>query len=140
MRTKKHYTEGETTGFDLSISDLMSGLCGIFILIMIAVILQLNTTKSEYMAKNKKAEDYYSMQKALYDELPVIREQTKLWTVKYFFAASTTLYIAIDIAIVRKIALFCLFAETIAFAAFLWEKMRYKRKILNWIVKIENSF
>ena len=69
MRTKKHYTEGETTGFDLSISDLMSGLCGIFILIMIAVILQLNTTKSEYMAKNKKAEDYYSMQKALYDEL-----------------------------------------------------------------------
>ncbi len=78
--------------------------------------------------------------KALYDELPVIREQTKLWTVKYFFAASTTLYIAIDIAIVRKIALFCLFAETIAFSAFLWEKMRYKRKILNWIVKIENSF
>ena len=69
MRTKKHYTEGETQGFDLSISDLMSGLCGIFILIMIAVILQLNTTKSEYMAKNKKAEDYYSMQKALYDEL-----------------------------------------------------------------------
>ena len=69
MRTKKHHTEGEATGFDLSISDLMSGLCGIFILIMIAVILQLNTTKAEYMAKNKKAEDYYSMQTALYDEL-----------------------------------------------------------------------
>ena len=62
MRTKRFkYFEGDG-GYDLSISDLMSGLCGIFILIMIAVILQLNTTKSEYMAKNKKAEDYYSMQ------------------------------------------------------------------------------
>lgn len=69
MRTKKRYTEGESVGFDLSISDLMSALCGIFALIMITVVVQLNTTKAEYIAKNQKAEEYYSMQHDLYEEL-----------------------------------------------------------------------
>ena len=76
MRTKKRYTESESAGFDLSISDLMSALCGIFTLVMITVVVQLNMTKAEmikakaeYTAKNQKAEEYYSMQNALYDEL-----------------------------------------------------------------------
>ncbi|MBR4247699.1 MAG: hypothetical protein IKQ13_11975 [Treponema sp.] len=69
MRTRKRYTEGDSVGFDLSISDLMSALCGIFALIMITVVVQLNTTKAEYIAKNKTAEEYYSMQHDLYKEL-----------------------------------------------------------------------
>ena len=69
MRTKKRYTEDNSVGFDLSISDLMSALCGIFALIMITAVVQLNTTKAEYFEKNQKAEEYYSMQEELYDDL-----------------------------------------------------------------------
>jgi outer membrane protein OmpA-like peptidoglycan-associated protein len=69
MRTRKQYTDGDTSNFDLSISDLMSALCGIFALIMICVVVLLNTTKAEYNSKNKKAEEYYSKQKELYDDL-----------------------------------------------------------------------
>ena len=69
MRTRKRYAEGESNDFNLSISDLMSALCGIFALIMITVVVQLNTTKAEYVAKNQKAEEYYSMQTELYDDL-----------------------------------------------------------------------
>ncbi len=69
MRTRKQYTEKDTSNFDLSISDLMSALCGLFTLIMICVIIQLNTTKAEYLAKNQKAEAYYSKQNDLYNDL-----------------------------------------------------------------------
>lgn len=69
MRTRKRYSEGDSVGFDLSISDLMSALCGIFALIMITVVVQLNTTKAEYISKNQKAEEYYSMQNDLYKDL-----------------------------------------------------------------------
>ncbi|MBR5033262.1 MAG: hypothetical protein IKX70_06305 [Treponema sp.] len=69
MRTRKNNKEGNSVGFDLSISDLMAALCGIFALIMIIVVVQLNTSKAEYMAKNQKAEEYYSMQNDLYEEL-----------------------------------------------------------------------
>lgn len=69
MRTRKQYTDRETSNFDLSISDLMSALCGIFALVMICVVFQLNTTKAEYNSKNKKAEEYYSKQRELYEDL-----------------------------------------------------------------------
>ena len=76
MRTRKRYTEGESNDFNLSISDLMSALCGIFALIMITVVVQLNMTKAEmikakaeYTAKNQMAEKYSDMQEALYGEL-----------------------------------------------------------------------
>ncbi|OJF77350.1 MAG: hypothetical protein BKP49_02485 [Treponema sp. CETP13] len=69
MRTRKTFSEKENSSFDLSISDLMAALCGIFALIMIVVIVQLNLSKSEYVSKNKKAEEYYSMQNNLYKEL-----------------------------------------------------------------------
>lgn len=69
MRTRKKYTGRDSVGFDLSVSDLMSALCGIFVLIMICTIVQLNVTRAEYNSKNKKAEEYYSMQNDLYLDL-----------------------------------------------------------------------
>ena len=69
MRTRKTYADRDVSNFDLSISDLMSALCGIFVLIMICVVFKLNRTKAEYNSKNKKAEEYYSMQYDLYLDL-----------------------------------------------------------------------
>lgn len=69
MRTKKRYTTQESVNFDLSISDLMAGLCGIFVLVLITVIMQLNNTKQEYASKNQKAEEYRQMRDDLYDDL-----------------------------------------------------------------------
>lgn len=69
MRSRKFFTEGESLNFDISISDLMSALCGIFALVMITIVVQLNMEKAEYTSKNAKAENYYSMQQELYQEM-----------------------------------------------------------------------
>ena len=69
MRSRKFFTEGESLNFDISISDLMSALCGIFALVMITIVVQLNMEKAEYTSKNAKAENYYSMQQELYQDL-----------------------------------------------------------------------
>lgn len=69
MRSKKNLKNENINNYDLSISDLMAALCGIFVLILISVILQLNQSKAEYVLKNQKAEAYYSMQNAIYEDL-----------------------------------------------------------------------
>lgn len=80
MRSNKNKIDFNLGSYDLSISDLMAALCGIFIVILIAVIYQLNRSQIEYSRKNKKAEEYYSKQKAITDDLKTeFEEDLKVW-------------------------------------------------------------
>lgn len=80
MRTRKNSTDENTASYDLSISDLMAALCGIFVLILIAVIYQLNQSQQEYATKNAKAAEYYTMQNELYLDLTnEFKEDLDVW-------------------------------------------------------------
>lgn len=80
MRTRKRISDEQSGNYDLSISDLMAALCGIFVLILISVVFQLNQSKNEYNMKNAKAEAYYSMQNELYLDLTdEFSEDLEIW-------------------------------------------------------------
>ncbi|MBR6198722.1 MAG: hypothetical protein IKQ61_00510 [Spirochaetales bacterium] len=65
MRTRKRFTIENPLSFDLSISDLMAALCGIFILILLVMIVQLNNQKAEYERQNRIVEDYNKIQREI---------------------------------------------------------------------------
>ena len=83
-----HHSESTSeSNYDLSISDLMSALCGIFLL-FIAVstmnlqkqISDLQKEKAEYTAKNSLAEKYSEMQKNLHDDIEnEFKKEFKKW-------------------------------------------------------------
>lgn len=69
MKSKNNRINEFTNSYDLSISDLMSALCCIFLLFLAITVLQLNKQKAEYTAKNELADKYRTMQTSLYAEL-----------------------------------------------------------------------
>ena len=87
MRSKLYKPQAESGNYDLSISDLMSALCCIFLLVLSVFILQLNKQKAkyeqekaEYTAKNSLAEKYSEMQKNLHDDIEnEFKEEFKTW-------------------------------------------------------------
>lgn len=70
LKNKENKTE-KFENYDLSISDLMSGLCGVFLLFLSIAVLQLNKQRVEYKKKNEVAQKYIAMQEELYDDLLV---------------------------------------------------------------------
>lgn len=83
----RHSHSPSESNYDLSISDLMSALCGIFLL-FIAVstmnlqkqISDLQKEKAEYTAKNSLAEKYSEMQKNLHDDIEKeFKNEFKKW-------------------------------------------------------------
>jgi len=75
-RIIKHIDESENSTFDLSISDLMTGLMMLFILLLMVLMLNLQsaTAKFETQQKlytniNKEAEEYLNLRNELFEEL-----------------------------------------------------------------------
>lgn len=83
MSVKKNKLSDFSNNYDLSISDLMSALCCIFLLFLAITVLQLNTAKAEYAAKNELADKYIDMQYSLYQNLnEEFYEELKKWNVE----------------------------------------------------------
>lgn len=68
IRRKPTSTE-TSSSFDLSISDLMTGLLMLFILLLMGVLLTLQQQRETYIEINKKAKDYLDLRNELYEEL-----------------------------------------------------------------------
>lgn len=62
MRSKSVKIQVSSNSYDLSISDLMSALCCVFLLFLSVTIYRYNVQKSEYEAKNKLAAQYKDKQ------------------------------------------------------------------------------
>lgn len=71
----------DTESYDLSISDLMSALCCVFLLFLCVVSIQLNRQRAEYAKKNALAEQYAAMQASLYDSFNAEFTDLDKWNV-----------------------------------------------------------
>lgn len=69
MRSRKFKIHVPDSTYDLSISDLMSALCCIFLLFLAVTIYKLNQQKFEYIQKNELATRYKNKQEDLYKAL-----------------------------------------------------------------------
>lgn len=65
MRSRTVKIQVSGNSYDLSISDLMSALCCVFLLFLAVTIYRYNVQKSEYEAKNKLATQYKDKQEDL---------------------------------------------------------------------------
>ena len=69
-----------TSSFDLSISDLMTGLLMLFILLLMGVLLTLQQQRETYFEINKKAKNYLDLRNELYEELKIeFSDEMKEW-------------------------------------------------------------
>jgi len=72
--------EDSSSSFDLSISDLMTGLLMLFILLLMGVLLTLQQQRETYFEINKKAKQYLDLRNELYEELKIeFSEEMKEW-------------------------------------------------------------
>lgn len=69
MRSRKVWSYFAGSSYDLSISDLMSALCCIFLLFLAVTVYKLNLQKAEYVQKNELATQYKNKQEDLYKAL-----------------------------------------------------------------------
>ena len=69
MRTRRVKVNFSSSSYSLSISDLMSALCCIFLLFLAITVYKLNQQKREYQQKNELATQYKNKQEDLYKAL-----------------------------------------------------------------------
>lgn len=69
MRSRKIKVNVSGSSYDLSVSDLMSALCCIFLLFLALTVYKLNQQKKEYEMKNELATQYKDRQEDLYKAL-----------------------------------------------------------------------
>ena len=69
MRSRKMRGSLVSSSYDLSISDLMSALCCVFLLFLAVTVYKLNQQKMEYQQKNALATEYKDRQEDLYKAL-----------------------------------------------------------------------
>ncbi len=74
MRNRIIKKNASSSSYDLSISDLMTALCCIFLLFLAVTTVELNKQKQVYQIKNGRAGEYVSMQN---DLLEALREEFK---------------------------------------------------------------